>query len=305
MMNSGAEAVETALKLARKWAYEVKGIPQYEAKIITCENNFHGRTITIISFSTDPDANTNYGPFTPGFITIPYNNPSALEEALKEPNVAAFLVEPIQGEAGVMVPDDGYLKTCYDLCKKNNVLFIADEIQTGLARTGKMLACDYENIHPDILILGKALSGGMMPISAVLANDEIMLTIKPGQHGSTFGGNPLACTIATEALNVLIDEKLADRAAKHGELLRSELKKMQKEFEVLKIVRGKGLLNAIVVEPKNGKEAWDLCLKMAEYGLLAKPTHQHIIRFAPPLIITEEQILESLDIIKRALKDTF
>lgn len=305
MMNSGAEAVETALKLARKWAYEVKGIPQYEAKIITCENNFHGRTITIISFSTDPDANTNYGPFTPGFITIPYNNPSALEEALKEPNVAAFLVEPIQGEAGVVVPDDGYLKTCYDLCKKNNVLFIADEIQTGLARTGKMLACDYENIHPDILILGKALSGGMMPISAVLANDEIMLTIKPGQHGSTFGGNPLACTIATEALNVLIDEKLADRAAKHGELLRSELKKMQKEFEVLKIVRGKGLLNAIVVEPKNGKEAWDLCLKMAEYGLLAKPTHQHIIRFAPPLIITEEQILESLDIIKRALKDTF
>lgn len=305
MMNSGAEAVETALKLARKWAYEVKGIPQYEAKIITCENNFHGRTITIISFSTDPEANTNYGPFTQGFITIPYNNPSALEEALKEPNVAAFLVEPIQGEAGVMVPDDGYLKTCYDLCKKNNVLFIADEIQTGLARTGKMLACDYENIHPDILILGKALSGGMMPISAVLANDEIMLTIKPGQHGSTFGGNPLACTIATEALNVLIDEKLADRAAKQGELLRSELKKMQKEFEVLKIVRGKGLLNAIVIEPKKGKEAWDLCLKMAEYGLLAKPTHQHIIRFAPPLIITEEQILESLDIIKRALKDTF
>lgn len=305
MMNSGAEAVETALKLARKWAYEVKGIPQYEAKIITCENNFHGRTITIISFSTDPEANTNYGPFTPGFITIPYNNPAALEEALKESNVAAFLVEPIQGEAGVMVPDDGYLKTCYDLCKKHNVLFIADEIQTGLARTGKMLACDYENIHPDILILGKALSGGMMPISAVLANDEIMLTIKPGQHGSTFGGNPLACTIATEALNVLIDEKLADRAAKQGELLRSELKKMQKEFDALKVVRGKGLLNAIVIEPKNGKEAWDLCLKMAEYGLLAKPTHQHIIRFAPPLIITEEQILESLDIIKRALKDTF
>jgi ornithine--oxo-acid transaminase len=305
MMNSGAEAVETALKLARKWAYEVKGIPQYEAKIITCENNFHGRTITIISFSTDPEANTNYGPFTPGFITIPYNNPAALEEALKESNVAAFLVEPIQGEAGVMVPDDGYLKTCYDLCKKHNVLFIADEIQTGLARTGKMLACDYENIHPDILILGKALSGGMMPISAVLANDEIMLTIKPGQHGSTFGGNPLACTIATEALNVLIDEKLADRAAKQGELLRSELKKMQREFDALKVVRGKGLLNAIVIEPKNGKEAWDLCLKMAEYGLLAKPTHQHIIRFAPPLIITEKQILESLDIIKRALKDTF
>jgi len=305
MMNSGAEAVETALKLARKWAYEVKGIPQYEAKIITCENNFHGRTITIISFSTDPEANTNYGPFTPGFITIPYNNPAALEEALKDPNIAAFLVEPIQGEAGVMVPDDGYLKTCYDLCKKHNVLFIADEIQTGLARTGKMLACDYENIHPDILILGKALSGGMMPISAVLANDEIMLTIKPGQHGSTFGGNPLACTIATEALNVLIDEKLADRAAKQGELLRSELKKMQREFDALKVVRGKGLLNAIVIEPKNGKEAWDLCLKMAEYGLLAKPTHQHIIRFAPPLIITEEQILESLDIIKRALKDTF
>lgn len=305
MMNSGAEAVETALKLARKWAYEVKGIPQYEAKIITCENNFHGRTITIISFSTDPDANTNYGPFTPGFITIPYNNPSALEEALKDPSVAAFLVEPIQGEAGVMVPDDGYLKKCYDLCKENNVLFIADEIQTGLARTGKLLACDYENIHPDVLILGKALSGGMMPISAVLANDEIMLTIKPGQHGSTFGGNPLACAIATEALNVLIDEKLADRAAKQGELLRSELKKMQKEFDVLKIVRGKGLLNAIVIEPKNAKEAWDLCLKMAEYGLLAKPTHQHIIRFAPPLIITEEQIFESLEIIKRALKDTF
>lgn len=305
MMNSGAEAVETALKLARKWAYQVKGIPQYEAKIITCENNFHGRTITIISFSTDPEANTNYGPFTPGFITIPYNNTSALENALKDPSVAAFLVEPIQGEAGVMVPDDGYLKKCYDLCKENNVLFIADEIQTGLARTGKMLACDYENIHPDILILGKALSGGMMPISAVLANDEIMLTIKPGQHGSTFGGNPLACAIATEALNVLIDEKLADRAAKLGELLRTELIKMQKDFDVLKIVRGKGLLNAIVIEPKNGKEAWDLCLKMAEYGLLAKPTHQHIIRFAPPLIITENQILESLEIINRALKDTF
>jgi ornithine--oxo-acid transaminase len=305
MMNSGAEAVETALKLARKWAYQVKGIPQYEAKIITCENNFHGRTITIISFSTDPEANTNYGPFTPGFITIPYNNTSALENALKDPNVAAFLVEPIQGEAGVMVPDDGYLKKCYDLCKENNVLFIADEIQTGLARTGKMLACDYENIHPDVLILGKALSGGMMPISAVLANDEIMLTIKPGQHGSTFGGNPLACAIATEALNVLIDEKLADRAAKLGELLRTELIKMQKDFDVLKIVRGKGLLNAIVIEPKNGKEAWDLCLKMAEYGLLAKPTHQHIIRFAPPLIITENQILESLEIINRALKDTF
>jgi ornithine--oxo-acid transaminase len=305
MMNSGAEAVETALKLARKWAYQVKGIPQYEAKIITCENNFHGRTITIISFSTDPEANTNYGPFTPGFITIPYNNTSALENALKDPSVAAFLVEPIQGEAGVMVPDDGYLKKCYDLCKENNVLFIADEIQTGLARTGKMLACDYENIHPDILILGKALSGGMMPISAVLANDEIMLTIKPGQHGSTFGGNPLACAIATEALNVLIDEKLADRAAKLGELLRTELIKMQKDFDVLKIVRGKGLLNAIVIEPKNGKEAWDLCLKMAEYGLLAKPTHQHIIRFAPPLIITEDQILESLEIINRALKDTF
>jgi ornithine--oxo-acid transaminase len=305
MMNSGAEAVETALKLARKWAYQVKGIPQYEAKIITCENNFHGRTITIISFSTDPEANTNYGPFTPGFITIPYNNTSALENALKDPSVAAFLVEPIQGEAGVMVPDDGYLKKCYDLCKENNVLFIADEIQTGLARTGKMLACDYENIHPDVLILGKALSGGMMPISAVLANDEIMLTIKPGQHGSTFGGNPLACAIATEALNVLIDEKLADRAAKLGELLRTELIKMQKDFDVLKIVRGKGLLNAIVIEPKNGKEAWDLCLKMAEYGLLAKPTHQHIIRFAPPLIITENQILESLEIINRALKDTF
>jgi ornithine--oxo-acid transaminase len=305
MMNSGAEAVETSLKLARKWAYEVKGISQYDAKIITCNNNFHGRTITIISFSTDPDAYTGYGPFTPGFVQIPYNDVQALEEALKDPNVVAFLVEPIQGEAGVVVPDEGYLKKCYDLCKKNNVLFIADEIQTGLARTGKMLACDYEDVRPDILVLGKALSGGMMPISAVLADDEIMLTIKPGQHGSTFGGNPLACIVAKEALEVIVDDKLADNAGKLGEIFRTELKKLQKEFDVLEIVRGKGLLNAIVIKPKNGKEAWDLCLKMAEYGLLAKPTHQHIIRLAPPLIINENQILESIDIIKRALKDTF
>ena len=304
MMNSGAEAVETSLKLARKWAYEVKGISQYDAKIITCNNNFHGRTITIISFSTDPDAYTGYGPFTPGFVQIPYNDVQALEEALKDPNVVAFLVEPIQGEAGVVVPDEGYLKKCYDLCKKNNVLFIADEIQTGLARTGKMLACDYEDVRPDILVLGKALSGGMMPISAVLADDEIMLTIKPGQHGSTFGGNPLACIVAKEALEVIVDDKLADNAGKLGEIFRTELKKLQKEFDVLEIVRGKGLLNAIVIKPKNGKEAWDLCLKMAEYGLLAKPTHQHIIRLAPPLIINENQILGSRDIMKRALKDT-
>lgn len=299
-MNSGAEADETALKLCRKWAYKVKGIKEDKAKIIACEGNFHGRTITIISMSTDPDARNHYGPFTPGFVIIPYNDTRALENALQDPDVAGFLVEPIQGEAGVFVPDDGYLKKAYDLCKSKNVLFIADEVQTGIARTGKLLACDHENVRPDILILGKALSGGVLPVSAVLADDEIMLTIKPGEHGSTFGGNPIACKVAIAALNVIKDEKLAENAAKLGKIFRDEIGKVKSEM--IGLVRGKGLLNAVVIRPKSGKTAWDVCLAMKDNGLIAKPTHEHIIRFAPPLVITEKQIIEAVGIIRETFK---
>ena len=299
-MNSGAEADETALKLCRKWAYKEKGIKENKAKIIACEGNFHGRTITIISMSTDPDARNHYGPFTPGFEIIPYNDLNALETALQDPDVAGFLVEPIQGEAGVFVPDEGYLKRAYDLCKSKNVLFIADEVQTGIARTGKLLACDHENVRPDILILGKALSGGIMPVSAVLADDDIMLTIKPGEHGSTFGGNPLACKVAIAALSVIKDENLAENAERLGKIFRDELGSIKSDM--IELVRGKGLLNAVVIRPKNGKTAWDVCLAMKEKGLIAKPTHEHIIRFAPPLVINESQIREAVGIIKEALK---
>ena len=298
-MNTGAEAVETALKLARKWGYEKKGVNANAAKIIVCEGNFHGRTISIISASGDPDAKQNFGPYTPGFVTIPYNNTAALAEALKDNNIVGFLVEPIQGEAGVFVPDAGYLKTSAEMCKAANVLFIADEIQTGIARTGKLLACDYEEVKPDMLILGKALSGGMYPVSAVLANDEVMLCIKPGQHGSTYGGNPLGCKIAMTALNVVSDEKLADNAFTLGELLRSELKQIQSDR--ITLVRGKGLLNAIIIKEQDGITAWEVCLKLAENGLLAKPTHGDIIRFAPPLVITKEQIMECVQIIKSTI----
>ncbi|MBU1097439.1 MAG: ornithine--oxo-acid transaminase [Bacteroidetes bacterium] len=300
-MNSGAEADETALKLCRRWAYDKKGIAENEAKIIVCEGNFHGRTITIISMSTDPDSYKGFGPYTPGFIQIPYNNLEALEKALEDKNVAGFLVEPIQGEAGVFVPDEGYLKKAYELCKKNNVLFIADEVQTGIARTGKLLACEHEGVRPDILILGKALSGGVLPVSAVLADDEIMLVIKPGEHGSTFGGNPLACVVAVAALTVVREENLADNAEKLGEIFREGLRSIKSPM--IELVRGKGLLNAIVIKPSNGKEAWDVCVAMAKNGLLAKPTHQHIIRFAPPLVITEQQILESIEIIRKSLEE--
>ncbi|MDK2842734.1 MAG: ornithine--oxo-acid transaminase [Anaerophaga sp.] len=299
MMNTGAEADETALKLCRKWGYKKKGIPENEAKIIVCEGNFHGRTITIVSMSTDPDSYGGYGPFTPGFVTIPYNDTDALEKELKDPNVAGFLVEPIQGEAGVYVPDDGFLKRAYDLCKANNVLFMADEVQTGIGRTGKMLACDHENVHPDVLILGKAISGGVYPVSAVLADDDIMLVIRPGEHGSTYGGNPLACKVAMEALQVVKDEKLEENAERLGKIFRDEMKKINSEM--IETVRGKGLLNAIVIRPKKGKEAWDVCVAMKENGLIAKPTHQHIIRFAPPLIINEEQLREAIEIIKKTI----
>jgi len=300
-MNSGAEADETALKLCRRWAYDVKGVAKDQAKIIVCENNFHGRTISIISMSTDPDSYGGFGPFTPGFIKIPYNDLNALEKALQDTNVAGFLVEPIQGEAGVFVPDEGYLSKAYKMCKEKNVLFIADEVQTGIARTGKLLACNHENVRPDILILGKALSGGFYPISAVLADNEIMLTIKPGEHGSTFGGNPLAASIAIASLEVIRDEKLAENAQVMGELFRSELRKINSEM--IQLVRGKGLLNAIIIKPKNGKEAWDVCLKMKDNGLIAKPTHQHIIRFAPPLVINKEQVIEAVGIIKKSLAE--
>ena len=299
-MNSGAEGDETALKLCRKWAYKVKGIKENNAKIICCAGNFHGRTITVISMSTDPDARNHFGPFTPGFIIIPYNDINALENALKDPDVAGFLVEPIQGEAGVFVPDEGYLKKSYDLCKKHNVLFIADEVQTGIARTGKRLACDHEGVRPDILILGKALSGGVLPVSAVLADDDIMLTIKPGEHGSTFGGNPIACKVAIAALEVIKEEKLEENAEYLGKIFRDEMKNIKSEM--IELVRGKGLLNAVVIRPKNGKTAWDVCLKMKDLGLIAKPTHEHIIRFAPPLVITEAQLREAIAIIKKAFK---
>lgn len=298
-MNTGAEAVETSIKLCRKWAYQKKGIKENKAKIIVCENNFHGRTTTIISFSSDSGAKNEYGPYTPGFITIPYNDTKALAEELKDPDVAGFMVEPVQGEAGVFVPDEGYLSEAYRLCKDAGALFIADEVQTGVARTGKILACDHENVKPDILILGKAISGGMYPVSAVLADDDIMLVIKPGQHGSTFGGNPVAGRVAMAALEVVKEENLCERSQKLGEILRRELKAIK--TDMISLVRGKGLLNAIVIKPKGGKEAWDVCVKMAENGLLAKPTHGDKIRFAPPLVITEEQLMECVEIIKKSV----
>jgi len=298
-MNTGAEADETALKLCRKWAYKVKGIEQNKAKIIVCEENFHGRTITIVSMSTDPSSFADYGPFTPGFIQIPYNDFNALEKAMEDPDIAGFLVEPIQGEAGVVVPDDDYLIKAYNLCKAKNVLFIADEVQTGIARTGKLLAVNHLGIKPDILILGKALSGGVYPVSAVLADNEIMLTIKPGEHGSTFGGNPLAAKVAIAALEVVRDEKLADNAQRLGEIFRTKIRAINSDM--IELVRGKGLLNGVVIKPKNGKTAMDVCLKMAENGLLAKPTHDHIIRFAPPLVITEAQLNEALEIIEKSI----
>ena len=301
-MNSGAEAVETALKLVRKWGYQKKGIPENESIIVACEGNFHGRTITIISLSTDQDARADYGPYTPGIEVIPYNDVKALSSLLEEKgdSIAGFLVEPIQGEAGVYVPDEGYLKACSDLCKQHNVLFIADEVQTGIARTGKMLCCDHEGVRPDIVILGKALSGGVLPVSAILADDAVMLTIKPGQHGSTFGGFPLACAVATAALEVVKEEQLAARAEYLGNIFREEMMKIESPF--IQQVRGKGLLNAIVIKPHNGKKAWDLCLMMAENGLLAKPTHEHIIRFAPPLVITEEELREAIEIIRKSIQ---
>ena len=301
-MNTGVEGGETAMKLARKWGYIVKGIPENKAKLIFAEGNFHGRTLAIISASTDPDCRKGFGPFMPGVEIIPYNDTSALEKAVKDPNVAAFLVEPIQGEAGVFVPDDGYLKKAEEICKANNVLLICDEVQTGLARTGKMLASDHENVRPDILILGKALSGGTMPVSAILADDEIMLCIKPGEHGSTFGGNPLACKVAMAALQVLKDENLAENADRLGKIFREEMNKLVDKHDLLTLVRGKGLLNAIIIKPtKDGKTAWDVCVALKENGLLAKPTHGDIIRFAPPLVINEEQIMQAVTIIDKTL----
>ena len=287
-MNTGAEADETALKLCRKWAYMKKGVPDGKAKIIVCDGNFHGRTITIVSLSNDPESYAGYGPFTPGFIKIPYNDIPALEKALQDPDVAGFLLEPIQGEAGVFVPDEGYLKKAYELCKSKNVLFIADEVQTGIARTGRLLACDHEGVHPDILVLGKPMSGGMMPVSCVLANDDIMLCIKPGEHGSTYGGNPIAARVSIAALEVVRDEKLAENAEKLGQVFRDRISKIHSDM--IELVRGKGLLNAVVIKPKNGKTAWDVCLKLRDKGLLAKPTHQHIIRFAPPLVINSNSL---------------
>ena len=300
-MNSGAEADETALKLCRRWGYDVKGIPADQAKIIVCDNNFHGRTITIVTLSNDPSSYAGFGPFTPGFVRIPYDDIPALEEALKDPNVAGFLLEPIQGEAGVYVPHEGYLKKAYDLCKAHNVLFMADEVQTGIARTGKMLACDHEGVRPDVLILGKAISGGLMPVSCVLADDEIMLTIKPGEHGSTYGGNPIAAKVSMAALQVIKDERLEENAERLGKIFRERMKAIKSDM--VELVRGKGLLNAVVITPKNGKTAWDVCLKLRDNGLLAKPTHEHIIRFAPPLVINEEQLIEAIGIIEKTLKE--
>lgn len=300
-MNSGVEAVETALKLARRWGYEAKGIAPGQAKIIVCAGNFHGRTLNVISFSSDPTARNGFGPYMPGYEIIPYNDLGALQSALADKNVAGFLVEPIQGEAGVMVPDEGYLAKAAGMCREANVLFIADEIQTGLCRTGKMLACDHEDVRPGVLILGKALSGGALPVSAVLADDEIMMLIKPGEHGSTYGGNPLACKVAMVALQVLQDEHMAENAATLGEYFRQELRAM--EHAHISLVRGKGLLNAIVIEHPHEDAAWELCLKLRDNGLLAKPTHGHIIRLAPPLVITRAQIDEALDIIRKSLHD--
>lgn len=303
-MNTGAEAVETAIKLCRKWAYEKKGIHENDAKIIVCEGNFHGRTTTIISFSNDPDANKNFGPYTPGFIRIPYNDLDALENALQSENIAGFLVEPIQGEAGVYVPNDGFLSGAATLCKKHNALFIADEVQTGIARTGKLLAVHHENVQPDILILGKALSGGVYPVSAVLANDEIMMVIKPGQHGSTFGGNPIAAKVAMAALEVIKEEGLVENAEHLGKIFRAEMQRIIDKTDLVVKVRGKGLLNAIIVnDTPDSKTAWNLCVQLKENGLLAKPTHGNIIRFAPPLVMNEEQLMECVSIIEKTIME--
>lgn len=301
-MNTGVEGVETAIKLCRKWAYEVKGVPDNKAKIVFAENNFHGRTLGIISASTDPLSRKGFGPYMPGYEIIPYNDIPSLEKALRDKNTAGFIVEPIQGEAGVIVPEEGYLKKAYELCQEYNALFIADEIQTGIGRTGKLLASDYENVKPDILILGKALSGGVFPVSAVLARDEIMLILRPGEHGSTFGGNPLACAVSTEALEVVKDENLAENAFYMGEVFRDRMKKLLNSTELVKCVRGKGLLNAIVIDDTPESEtAWNICLKLKENGLLAKPTHGNIIRFAPPLVMNEEELHECCDIIETTL----
>ena len=302
-MNTGAEAVETAIKLARKWGYEKKGIHSNQAKIVVCQNNFHGRTITIISASNDPVATENFGPFTPGIISIRYDDIDALREALKDENVAGFLVEPIQGEAGVYVPDENYLREAYEICQERNVLFIADEVQTGIARTGKLLAVDYADIKPDILILGKAISGGVFPVSAVLADNQIMEVIRPGNHGSTFGGNPMACAVAMAALEVVRDENLAENAAELGALFRNEMQKLVEESDLVRLVRGRGLLNAIVInDTEDSSTAWDICMALKENGLLAKPTHGNIIRFAPPLVMTQEQLLDCVSIIRKTLR---
>lgn len=299
-MNTGAEAVETALKLARRWGYRVKGIAPDRAKIVVCSDNFHGRTITIVSMSTDPCSYADFGPYTPGFIKVPYGDAAAVEEALQDPDVAGFLVEPIQGEAGVVVPPDGYLRACYEACRRHGALFMADEIQTGIGRTGKLLACDYEGVRPDILILGKALSGGVTPVSAVLADDAVMLTIAPGEHGSTFGGNPLAARVGIAALEVMRDEHLTEKAYETGMLFRSEMEKI--DNPMIRQVRGKGLLNAVVTEPRGGKTAWDICMALKDNGLLAKPTHDHIIRFTPPLVISRNQMTEAIGIIKNTFE---
>ncbi len=300
-MNTGVEGGETALKLARRWAYDVKGVKENCAKMVFARGNFWGRTLAAISASNDPSSFSGFGPFLPGYELVDYNDLQALEEAIKDPNTAAFMVEPIQGEAGVVVPDEGYLKGVRALCSKYNVLFIADEVQTGLCRTGKMLACDHEEVKPDILVLGKALSGGTIPVSAVLCSNEIMLTIKPGEHGSTYGGNPLACAVAMEALQVLKDEKMAENSEHLGKLFRQEMNKLKQESNLITTVRGKGLFNAIVIQERNGKTAWDVCVKFAEHGLLAKPTHGDIIRFAPPLMITEAQLMDCVNIIREVI----
>lgn len=303
-MNTGVEGGETAVKLCRKWAYEVKGVPTNQAKIVFVTGNFWGRTLAAISSSTDPSSTTGFGPYMPGYVLVPYNDLPALEEALADPNVAGFMVEPIQGEAGVVVPDEGYLKGAYDLCQKNNVLFIADEVQTGIARTGKMVCCDHHGFKPDILILGKALSGGVFPVSAVLARDEIMMCIRPGEHGSTFGGNPLACAVAMAALNVVKEEKLEENAERMGILFRERMQKLVDETELVTLVRGKGLLNAIIInDTEDSDTAWNICLALRDNGLLAKPTHGNIIRFAPPLVMTESQLQECCDIIEKTIRE--
>lgn len=303
-MNTGAEAVETAIKLCRKWAYEKKGVAKNQAKIVVCTKNFHGRTTTIVSFSSDDGSRENFGPFPAGFEAIPFNDTAALEKALDDPNIAGFMVEPIQGEAGVFVPDEGYLAKAKALCEKNNALFIADEVQTGVARTGKLVACDHENVKPDILVLGKALSGGAYPISAVFADNHIMEVIKPGQHGSTFGGNPMAGKVAIAALEVIKNEKLAENAQVLGELFRAEVQKLVDKYNILSLVRGKGLLNALVVnDSPNSKTAWNICVKLKDNGMLAKPTHGNIIRFAPPLVMTKEQILDCVSIIDKTVAE--